>query len=342
MKPNMRLKPSRPVKAFIGLIPAGIFAGILLLSACQRDTVGNVESITIGVPPLEQNALLYVAESQKSFDKNALKVIIKDYDTGVATINALLNGEVDMAEAAEFPFLKMAFQRLPVRIVAVNDRFENDYLIVRKDRGVNNVADLEGKRIGIIRGTILEFYLGRFLELHRIHLQAVAIVNTATASGTADAIVKGEVDAAVIFQPYVDSIQGQLGDKAMIWPVQNSQLVYGILVLNADWLTRHKGMVQRFLKCLAEAENYLATHPNEARAIVQKRLNLDSAYMAAIWPQHQFSLSLDQPMITAMRDEANWMIRNKLTTEEEIPDFADFIYTDGLKAVKPEAVNIIR
>jgi hypothetical protein len=43
-----------------------------------------------------------------------------------------------------------------------------------------------------------------------------------------------------------------------------------------------------------------------------------------------------------MEDEARWMIRNNLTTEKQVPDFLDYIREDGLKAVKPEAVNIIR
>lgn len=63
---------------------------------------------------------------------------------------------------------------------------------------------------------------------------------------------------------------------------------------------------------------------------------------SAWWQVHQFSLSLDQSLITAMEDEARWMIKNNLTSEKQVPDFMNYVYVDGLKAVKPEAVNIIR
>jgi NitT/TauT family transport system substrate-binding protein len=43
-----------------------------------------------------------------------------------------------------------------------------------------------------------------------------------------------------------------------------------------------------------------------------------------------------------MEDEARWMIKNNLTRERAIPDFTNYIYLDGLKAIKPEVVNIIR
>lgn len=43
-----------------------------------------------------------------------------------------------------------------------------------------------------------------------------------------------------------------------------------------------------------------------------------------------------------MEDEARWMIKNNLTSEKQVPDCMNYVYVDGLKAVKPEAVNIIR
>lgn len=53
-------------------------------------------------------------------------------------------------------------------------------------------------------------------------------------------------------------------------------------------------------------------------------------------------LSLDQTLIVAMKDEAQWMINRNLTGEKPIPDFVDFLHVDSLKAIRPEAVNIIR
>ena len=69
---------------------------------------------------------------------------------------------------------------------------------------------------------------------------------------------------------------------------------------------------------------------------------LSGTYTDAVWPEPQFSLSLDQSLIAAMEDEARWMIKNNLTTEKQVPNFLDYIYEDGLKAINPEAVNIIR
>ncbi|MFB3885379.1 MAG: ABC transporter substrate-binding protein [Thermodesulfobacteriota bacterium] len=314
---------------------------VFAFCSCSRgDHSGKVETVTIGVPALEQNALLYVADHKTFFADHGLRVVIKDYDSGVTALNGMLKGEADIAGAAEFPFVRAIFQNEKILIIACTDKFENDYIAGRKDRGIKRKSDLKGKRIGLTLKTINEFYLGRFLALNGMEMKEVTLVDLAPGQYV-NSIADGKVDAIISWQPYIHRIQKEV-KGVVVWPAQSSQAVYGVLVCSRGWLTEHAGAVNRFLKSLREAEEYLLRHPDEARAIVQKRLNYEDSYMASVWPQHHFSLSLDQTLIVAMKDEAQWMINNSLASEKEAPDFTNFIYRDGLKAINPEAVNIIR
>jgi NitT/TauT family transport system substrate-binding protein len=63
--------------------------------------------------------------------------------------------------------------------------------------------------------------------------------------------------------------------------------------------------------------------------------------MDTVWQQNQYSLTLDQSLVSAMEDEARWMIANNMTNATAVPDFRKNIYTDGLAKVKPGSVNII-
>lgn len=310
---------------------------VLGLWSCSR----QMDSITIGNPPFESGALIYIAQDQHFFTGNGLKVVIKDYDSGLAAVNGVLKNEVDMAGAAEFAMVGKAFKREKLRVVGILDRFQFVYLIGRKDRGIGTLSDLKGKKIGVPRQTIAEFYLGRFLNLHGMNLKDVARVDVRPSRAVA-AIADGNIDAIVYYEPYAHAVKERLGSNGISWPAQSSQPTYGMVVCREDWIARHAKRVSRFLRALVQAEEYVIHHPAEAKAIVQKTLHHDDAYMATIWPQHQFSLSLDQSLILAMKDEARWMISNNLTQEKQIPDFINFIYVDGLKAVKPEAVKIIR
>ncbi len=318
-----------------------LVASFALWSCSKGDYSGKVESINFATVPTAATTLIYIAQDQRFFAANGLSVNIKDYATGIATTDALLKGEMDISWVAEFPFVKRAFAKEKMSIFAVVDRFNEQYLFGRKDRGIKTVSDLKGKRIGIPRNTIAEFYLGRFLELNGMNIRDVSLVDVPPPQSM-DAITRGGIDGVIAWEPYSSQIRVKLADRAVALPLQSNQPGFGAIVGRNDWINGHPEIVNRFLKSLAQAENYLIRNPAATKAILRKWLKFDDVFTETIWSENQFSLSLDQSLILAMEDEARWMIKNTLTTEKQIPDFLNYIYVDGLKAVKPEAVNIIR
>ncbi len=334
----MRIKvASIAVIAVMALVGASVW---YLMNSTAAYT-GKTESITIGnAQSLECDTLVYIAEDQNFFAKNGLNVTIRNYTSGMEAVNALSNGIVDLAATAEFPLVKKAMNQEKINAIVSIDKSQLQDLIGRKDRGIVNVSDLKGKRIGVTLGTISQFYLGRFLTLHGIDLQDVTIVNI-NPSQSADALTNGSVDAIITWQPYANNIETELGNNATIWPVQSSQTTYIVEVARNDWIAQHPDIVRRYVNALAQAEDYFVQHPAQTKLLMQKKLNYTDAYMAAVWDKNQFSLSLDQSLILAMEDEGRWMIKNNLTAEKTIPNFRDYIYTKGLEEVKPESVNII-
>ena len=293
--------------------------------------------------PFESTAFLWIADDQDFFKRNGLEIALRKYDTGAGSLEGMVRGEADIAFGiTEFPLVRKAFQKAGVRAFAGVDKSEFIYVIGRKDRGIEKVSDLRGKRVGTTLGTIAEFHFGRFLELNGMGVKDIVLVDVKTPAAWVNAVVDGDIDAVATAQPYANSARELLGANAVFWQAQGKQFQFALVSATDEWITRRPELVDRFLKSLAQAEEYLIHNPAKAKAIVQARLNLDTAYVERFWSQNQFGLSLDQSLILAMEDEARWMISNNLTTEKQVPDFLDYIYEDPLKAVKPGAVNIIR
>jgi len=322
------------------LVIALALMGAGMLSCSPGRYSGPVESITLGYTPSEAAGLVYIAEDRSFFTANGVKIIHKYYNTGVEAMEGLLKGEVEIAGMNEIPFIIGVFEKHKISIYASLDKLQYIYLIGRKDRGIQTAADLKGKRIGLPRGTVAEFYLGRYLELNGLGVKDVKLVNTAPPSAVE--AINGNLDGVVVWNPFAYQIRQKMANRATILRVQSNQPAYAVAVARNDWLFAHKERIKRSLKAIAQAEQYIVNHPSEARAIVQKRLNFDADFMERVWAENQFSLLLDQSLITAMEDEARWMIKNNLTTEKTVPDFVNCVHEDLLKAVKPEAVNIIR
>jgi NitT/TauT family transport system substrate-binding protein len=329
----------KSTKQFI-ILPS-IMAGVLAVAFGSLVCRKSMEGIPFGAIPSGSAALVYIAQDEGFFSANSIRVKVKEYPTGVGTTGALLKGAVDIAWAAEFPLVHRAFANEKISIIAALSRFSDQYLFARKDRGIRNISDLKAKKIGIPRNTIVEFYLARFLELNGISIEDVSLLNVLPPQSM-DAITSGSIDGVVTWEPYSSRIKTQLAGEVTAWPVQNFQPGYGVIIARNDWISEHPERIRRFLKSMVQAEDYLIRHPEASKNMVKKRVNYDDAFMEIFWSENQFSLSLDQSLILAMEDEARWMIRNKLTNEKQVPDFLNYIYEDGLKAVKPESVNIIR
>ncbi len=339
-------EPTKPGKKIVAaLVVIALIAvagyGAWLLFDTQKNTPASMDPVVVAWSPYEAGALFWIAEDQDFFEKNGLNVTTRRYDSGAASLDAVVNGDVDLTMGvSEFPLVRMAFQNTDIRAIGNIDKGNFIYLVAGKDR-IGNISDIRGKKVGTALGTVAEFHLGRFLTLNGMTTRDITLVDVRTPEGWVNDVADGSIDAIATAQPYADEAMERLGGNSVSWPIQSNQPVFGLIVATGDWTTRHPDLVVKFLDSLALAEKYAQENPAGARAIVQQRLNFDPGYMDTVWQRNQFSLTLDQSLVTAMEDEARWMIANNLTNATAVPDFGKFIYRDGLNAVKPGSLRII-
>lgn len=299
----------------------------------------SLEPVTIGNVPVESFALLYVAENQHLFSENGLNVTIQDYSTGSTALNALTRGEIDIGGSSDYVVDLYAFQKQNISIITSCGESEFFELIGRNDHGINNVSDLNGKTIGTAKNTVASFYLGLFLEANGLSMQNITLVDL-TPTEIANAIGNETVDAVVSWELYTEQVKTQLGTGFVEWQLQMDMPFYGVLSCRNDWISQHPETINHLLTALAQAEDYLQSHPTEAQQIIKNRFNYTDSYITTIWARTTFGLSLPQRLVTVMQQEATWIINNNLTTEKTTPTITNYINPDALKAIKPETVNI--
>jgi NitT/TauT family transport system substrate-binding protein len=285
------------------------------------------------------DTLIFVADEQKYFTSNGINITLKTYANGLLATDAMLAGEADLAYATEFVVAGKALEGQPISIVTTYSTNNTVSIAVLNDRGINGIADLKGKKIGLARGTINEFYLVRMLGLNSISSNEVTLVDVSP-TGMAEALSHGTVDAVVAGSKNLYPVTKQPGNDVLLWPAHSGQPAFGVLSGRNDWLADHSASLARLMTALAQAEEYVEHNPGSAMQIVQNRLEIDDVYMALVWEEYEFALSLSQPLILAMEDEARWMLNNNMVAQQKVPNFLDFIFADCLKIAKPTAVKV--
>jgi NitT/TauT family transport system substrate-binding protein len=296
------------------------------------------EKITIGSILSRISGLVYVAQEQGYFKAQGLDVTVKTNASSPESIEDLKAGHIDLACCGVFNLVKEACgdgANLHALAVLCNGQIMD--LVARRDRGIKEPEDLRGKTIGVLQGTAAEYFLGVVLTFNHIPWRAVTVVDFQP-SALGEALATGKVDAVVAWEPYLGDIFKKMGDAVVTWPAQEKQDIFWILVGRAGYLKRNPAAVEKLLRALGQAANFIKEHPAEAQEMICRR----AKFPQAEWNRYplRYEIFLDQGLLLHLEDEAAWMIKNGITNRTEIPDFMNYLDPGPLTEVNPQAVRL--
>lgn len=320
-----------------------VLAALLGIGACGQQKSqpgGAAEKITLAVTTSDLGSLVYIAKELGYFKDNGLEITINEYEAGKLAAEALVAGKADVATASDFAFVSFSFDNPDLRTFGTITTARTIKMISRKDHGIEEPQDLMAKRIGITRKSSGEFYLGRFLTFSGLSISDVEIVDLKPTE-IAEALVKGDLDAALTWEPHIYNMQKKLGESVTVWPGQSEQDLYFLLITTEDWLKDHASTARRLLKALIDAEQFVSNSEQKAKDIIKNKFGYTPEYVDYYWARRHYSVSFHQALLLAMEDQARWRIENKLTDSSQVPNYLDYLYIDGLKALKPQAVTVI-
>ena len=319
----------------------------MMLSAILLSTNAYAQEVTkeiiLGCETSLLTAPVWIAEKKGYFQEEGLNVKIKEFDSGKASLAAMLNnGDIDICTVAQTPIMFHSFNRNDFVIIAAMVYSDNDVkVLVRQDKGIKEASDLKGKKVGITKGSTGQFFLDMFLT-YKIVLPSELETIDFKPPKLPQALVDGRVDAICTWEPHILRAKKLLGKKALILPSQGIYREDFYFVANKSFVNNNLETLKRFLKAIEKGQNFIRENKEESIKFVSQRLKLDKEPTALIWGEFAFRLILDQAILMSLEDEARWAIRERLTDKKEIPNYLDFIYMDALEQVKPEAVTIIR
>ena len=338
------LRNSKVSMATIVSILLIIIVGICTLPACvgseSREYSGPVEQLTLAAYAGDTGALVYVAQEKGYFTANGLDVIVKDYEAGKLAADALIAGEADICTSADFVLVSNSFEHDNLRVLGTVALANMVELVARKDTGINQPADLKGKRVGVTRKSAGQFFLGTFLMFNGLSVQDVEIVDL-TPSEIVDAVVNGDIDAGFTWEPNIFEVKSRLGANTISWPGQSGQDFYFILITKEKFIQENPQTIERFLRALIQAQDFITENEVEAKEFVARRFGYEPSYVDYSWERHQFAVTLPQALVLVMEDQARWRIENRLTEATKIPNYLNNVYWDTLERIKSEAVTLI-
>ncbi|WP_157137631.1 ABC transporter substrate-binding protein [Solidesulfovibrio carbinoliphilus] len=295
--------------------------------------------LTLTLTSTPYSGLIAIAKAKGFFKEQGLHVQLVECPSGKAGVEALIQGKVDVAAAADFVFSDKIRVDPALRLFASIGLSRGDQVVARKDRGIGRPKDLEGKSVGVTKGTSADYNLEIFLLLHKVDPATVRVVDLPPVQ-LVQALQEGEIDAAATWDRLAYEAKKILKENFFCWDLQNT-IAYQWVLISREGFGDKDGRVRRLLRALLQAETYILLHKEEAFKIIQATWDFDQEYFSDSWEKTRLTVSLNQGLITSLENQVRWR-KLKEPTGKDIPDILDYISLTPLLEEDPKAVTILR
>jgi len=234
------------------------------------------DEITIALGTAFDHVVSFAAAEKGIWDKHGFDVKFKIVPTGVDQIAAMQAGEAQFAQAGSFPIASAISQGVPVRMLgflqgaSYQAKYDPDMAVVaRGDVGIEGIADLKGKKIGVPVGTVAHEYLLALLSANGIQESDVSILNIKDTE-LRIAIENGDVDAIACWEAFPSTILVKVPGTKLVQRDGGYIARFGTLITLQDILDENPEMVKRYLLAFSEAQKWVREHPDEAGVIATR------------------------------------------------------------------------
>jgi len=309
------------------------------LATAQPGTPGQPLMIAVSLTP--HASLLHLAAARGLFAEEGLTVELVPVSHGKAALDKLAAGQVDLAAAAEVPFIVAVLQGQPYTVVTTIASAVADLaLVARRDRGIGQPADLSGKRVGVTAGTSGEYFLWAWLIRQRLPPTAVALVDLPPGR-LAQALAGGEVDAVATWQPVRRHAEQALGRNALTFTAPLSYTTTHVVIGRQNTVAAQAATMRRLVRALLQAEAFLRREPEQALVLVAERLKLPAAELKPQLADLALRVDQRQSQLITWEDEARWAMTRGYAAPRPVPNLLPHLYLDALATEAPARVTVV-
>lgn len=308
---------------------------VLMMVACLSPTMAADRPVLAAT---KTALLVWIADELGLLDSLPIDLVMRQSGT-IATTD-LLSGRAALATSSEFSFVSNALEERHLKIIASISASRTTRLLARADRVGATINDLKGRRVGVTKKGIGEYFLWQLLFLEGLSFDDVEIVDLSPKM-IADSLVDGSIDAGITWEPFVYDALQRLGANAREFKEQSDHYFSFLLIGDAPWVAANQDVVADLLRALITAELFADREPKAAKRMIARRFGVDAGFVDYLWPRHSLHVGLGQELLRQMEVEAQWRIDERRTTARTLPNLLSFLDLAALRRVAPQSITVI-
>ena len=260
-----------------------VFMVMIIFIACSKQPSGDKVAISVALPTAKTsfaNVDVAIAQEMGFFKQQGLNVTIKNLDSAVKVVQAVVANDVEVGGSSFEPVINAVSSGGNLAIIGTYANRLTVSMVTPKT--IKSVADLRGRNVGVQDiGAFREIMTRMVLQSAQLTPQDVKYIPISPPSYI-QALTAGQIESAILQTEQVSAILQRdprfhvLVDLHEVEP----QYYYGSYVVRKEWLTKNSDTAVRYLTAIIQAHRFMYKNKAETVRIAAKTTGFDTSVIS--------------------------------------------------------------
>lgn len=277
-------------------------AAVVAISGAAR--AADVDNIRMGyIADYFGTSVAAIATKEGLWAKHGLNADLKVFTNGPIQVQALNAGSLD------FAYIGPGALWLPAsgqaKVIAINALGYTDRVIAQP--GINSMADLKGKKVGVPEGTSGDMLLRLALKKAGMKREDINVIPM-DPSTVVTAFASGQIDAAGIWYPFVDVIKKRIPNLKELSSNEDffPDIAFPSSFIVSDAKSKDVEVIKKVNAVIKDAIDFRRNNPEKAVAITAAFLNVPEGPLMVESKLARLPSSEELEKLTREGKVANW------------------------------------
>lgn len=309
------------MKKKVSLIILAVVVFGALIVGCSNNKKSSSDSsvVKVSIQPYPLYAPIYIAKElgylEESLKDTNIEVKWQSFKSGTLVNESFAAGESDIGVLGDVPAIIAKGSGQDIEIISNVAYGEKSLaILVAKDSSISDPAQLKGKKVAYVKGSYAHHLLSIILENEGLTFKDIESVNL-DAADIQVAINNGQVDAGVLWEPYVTLGEKSGLEKVLVdgTNVKRSNLV---AMANKEYAENNSEVVEAFIKAYNQGCDYLNENPEEAAKLISDELNVSEDDLIDIFKNLNYTAEITSDDISELKVVEKFLKDESLISNE--------------------------
>ncbi len=330
----------RKVRKLFALMTVAVLL-VGMISGCGKDKkaadTAQTQTLNLAIQPAVGFLPLYIMRDEQLLEKALadagydVKVTYTEYESGPPENEAFAAGLVDIGIMGNVPALSGIASGQDRKLIGIAYNGEaTEAIIVPKDSDIKTVADLKGKKIGLVVGSIAQNLVSAVFEDNNLKFSDVEFVNL-SAGEQPQALANGQVDAVAVWEPTISKLTAD-GSNVVLADGTGVFLGENPIIARGEYIEKNPEIVQIYMDTYKKAAELLAADTEKYAEQYSNYFGLDTSIIRSALANAKQPIAITDADVTDLQKTADFLKNENLVTKEiKVEDYVDFTFSEGLK-----------